>query len=98
MLRRHGRVSSPVPPAPPHRFERSGPNHLWQMDYKGPLAGPRSTRYLLTVLDDHSRYLLALLQGERVGVRVEGAVVVLLYGQRELRRVPLADLKKGRTV
>jgi transposase InsO family protein len=60
VLRRHGRVATPVPPAPPHRFERSVPNNLWQMDYKGPLAGAASPRYLLTVLDDHSRYLLAL--------------------------------------
>jgi len=41
------------------RFERAQPNELWQMDFKGPLGfnqgvGP------LSVLDDHSRYLLAL--------------------------------------
>ena len=41
------------------RFERSAPNELWQMDFKGPLGynqgvGP------LSILDDHSRYLLAL--------------------------------------
>jgi transposase InsO family protein len=41
------------------RFERSRPNELWQMDFKGPklwhqAVGP------LSVLDDHSRYLLAL--------------------------------------
>ena len=41
------------------RFERSRPNELWQMDFKGPKlwhqpVGP------LSVLDDHSRYLIAL--------------------------------------
>jgi transposase InsO family protein len=41
------------------RFERSAPNELWQMDFKGPKlwhqpVGP------LSVLDDHSRYLLVL--------------------------------------
>ncbi len=41
------------------RFERATPNELWQMDYKSPkgwnaAAGP------LSVLDDHSRYLLVL--------------------------------------
>jgi len=41
------------------RFERSRPNELWQMDFKGPklwhqAVGP------LSVLDDHSRYLIAL--------------------------------------
>ncbi len=41
------------------RFERAIPNELWQMDFKSPkgwnaAAGP------LSVLDDHSRYLLVL--------------------------------------
>src|SRR5271166_4921027 len=41
------------------RFERSRANELWQMDFKGPKlwhqpVGP------LSVLDDHSRYLIAL--------------------------------------
>src|SRR5512135_3000246 len=45
--------------AAPERFERATPNELWQMDFKGPKAwhqpvGP------LSVLDDHSRYLIAL--------------------------------------
>jgi len=47
------------------RFERSQPNELWQMDFKGPklwhqTVGP------LSVMDDHSRYLIAL---EAVGSR-----------------------------
>jgi transposase InsO family protein len=41
------------------RFERGAPNELWQMDFKGPklwhqAVGP------LSVIDDHSRYLIAL--------------------------------------
>lgn len=41
------------------RFERSAPNELWQMDFKGakdwnPVIGP------LSVLDDHSRYVTVL--------------------------------------
>jgi transposase InsO family protein len=41
------------------RFERSEPNELWQMDFKGPKnwhqpVGP------LSILDDHSRYAIAL--------------------------------------
>jgi transposase InsO family protein len=47
------------PPAV-QRYERSKPNELWQMDFKGPPGvsgvGP------LSVLDDHSRYLPALRQ------------------------------------
>lgn len=48
------------PPAP-QRFQREAPNQLWQMDFKSPKGwdepvGP------LSVLDDHSRYLIALQQ------------------------------------
>jgi len=59
------------------RFERSQANELWQMDFKGPLqrgneSGP------LSVLDDHSRYVIALramedLRGETVREQMEGA-------------------------
>jgi transposase InsO family protein len=40
------------------RFERSQPNELWQMDFKGPQGNQRMGP--LSVLDDHSRYLLVL--------------------------------------
>jgi transposase InsO family protein len=41
------------------RFARSAPNQLWQMDFKSPLgwAAPVGP---LSVLDDHSRYAIAL--------------------------------------
>lgn len=43
------------------RFERSAPNQLWQMDFKGP-PGFNKTSPVgpLSVLDDHSRYVLTL--------------------------------------
>jgi len=41
------------------RFERERPNELWQMDFKGPKGWPQSIGPL-SVLDDHSRYLIAL--------------------------------------
>jgi transposase InsO family protein len=59
VLARHGRAASRGPAAPPQRFERSAPNHLWQMDFKGPLFDVGPKLYLFSVLDDHSRYLLA---------------------------------------
>lgn len=63
ILRRHGRL---VPEEcdkhrPWQRFEAPYPNALWQMDFKGhvPLtAGGRC--HPLTVLDDHSRFALAV--------------------------------------
>lgn len=60
VLRRHGRTAAAAPASPSQRFQRSVPNHLWQMDFKGPLRQLPRRRYLLTIEDDHSRYLLAL--------------------------------------
>jgi transposase InsO family protein len=62
ILRRHGRVAAPpaAAAAPPQRFERPAPNELWQLDFKGPIEVDRRRVAPLVVLDDHSRYLLAL--------------------------------------
>ncbi len=43
------------------RFEREQPNQLWQMDFKGQ-KGSSAAIGPLSVLDDHSRYLVALEQ------------------------------------
>jgi len=59
------------------RFERKQPNELWQMDFKGPKGWPQPVGPL-SVLDDHSRYLIALAangstQGEPVRQQLEEA-------------------------
>jgi len=77
VLLRHGLVRDcDRPSSAPQRFERSAPNELWQMDFKGPLwrgdcLGP------LSVIDDHSRYLVALKRvastsGDLVREHLEG--------------------------
>jgi transposase InsO family protein len=43
------------------RFERSAPNELWQMDFKGHFAMDQGRCHPLTVLDDHSRYSIGLI-------------------------------------
>lgn len=46
------------------RFERSEPNQLWQMDFKGignRLAERHGAVYPLSILDDHSRFLVGLV-------------------------------------
>jgi len=43
------------------RFARKAPNELWQMDFKGP-AGWNAATGPLAVLDDHSRYAIALAE------------------------------------
>lgn len=62
VLARHGRLQPTPPQLPPatQRFERSAPNELWQLDHKGPIEIGRRRRHPLTVMDDHSRYLLLL--------------------------------------
>ena len=64
-------------PAAVQRFERAQPNELWQMDFKGPKGWPQAVGPL-SVLDDHSRYLIALAgngstKGEPVREQLEEA-------------------------
>jgi len=42
------------------RFEHVAPNQLWQMDFKGDFKLPHGRCYPLTILDDHSRFSIAL--------------------------------------
>jgi transposase InsO family protein len=42
------------------RFEHAAPNDLWQMDFKGHVALRSGRLHPLTVLDDHSRFSVAL--------------------------------------
>ena len=62
IIRRRGLVSKEASSkAATKRFERSQPNELWQMDFKGEylLRGPGRC-YPLSILDDHSRYAVGL--------------------------------------
>jgi transposase InsO family protein len=59
------------------RFERGAPNELWQMDFKSP-KGWNAPVGPLSVLGDHSRYLLVLqavwsTRAELVREQLEGA-------------------------
>jgi transposase InsO family protein len=63
VLRRNGKLN-PAETAkhqPFTRFERSAPNELWQMDFKGHFAMDQGRCHPLTVLDDHSRYSLGII-------------------------------------
>jgi transposase InsO family protein len=72
------------------RFEREHPNQLWQMDFKGQ---KETTAHIgpLSVLDDHSRYVVGLEQigntrGEAVRERLEG-----LFGSHGVPEAMLMD-------
>lgn len=58
ILRRHGWEPGVRAARPPIRFEAAAPHELWQLDFKGwhPLRTGRV--HPLTVLDDHSRFLV----------------------------------------
>lgn len=63
ILRRHGLLDpeESLKHRAVQRFERAKPNQLWQMDFKGYfLLQDQTNCHALTILDDHSRYLVAL--------------------------------------
>jgi transposase InsO family protein len=64
ILRRHGAALGAFGGGhePFIRFEHAAPNDLWQMDFKGhvPFAAGPGRLHPLTVLDDHSRFCVAL--------------------------------------
>lgn len=62
VLQRHERIDATrVGAVGYERFERPAPNQLWQMDFKGWHVLSDGVRcHPLTVVDDHSRYLLCL--------------------------------------
>jgi transposase InsO family protein len=91
VLGRCGRAASRGPAARPQRFERSAPNHLWQMDYKGPLWDTGPKRYLFTVIDDHSRYLLALPVCTDQTMATAWAALWALFGEVGLPESILSD-------
>jgi transposase InsO family protein len=65
------------------RFERTRPNELWQMDFKGHFPIDRGRCHPLTVLDDHCRYSLGLIacgDETRATVRAHLTSVFRRYG------------------
>jgi len=66
VLRRNGLVAATRKrkPKADRRFEREVSNDLWQIDATEMLLGDGTKAYVINILDDHSRYLLASLAGE----------------------------------
>lgn len=61
ILHRSGRINPEQPAQGPFcRFEHLAPNDLWQMDFMGHRPLDRGRVHPLTILDDHSRFGLAL--------------------------------------
>jgi transposase InsO family protein len=62
ILQRNGCIDASASAAhqPWQRFEHEAPNELWQMDFKGHFAVGAERCHALTVLDDHSRFVVCL--------------------------------------
>ncbi|MFC5522524.1 IS481 family transposase [Polaromonas jejuensis] len=62
ILHRHGLITPQASLAAQRwqRFEHESPNALWQIDFKGDFQTSQGRCYPLTLLDDHSRFNLAL--------------------------------------
>ena len=61
VLHRHGLIQpSQREQSATLRFEHDAPNDLWQMDFKGHFALQQGRCHPLTLLDDHSRFSLAI--------------------------------------
>lgn len=61
VLHRHELIQSPEKTREARlRFEHDAPNDLWQMDFKGHFALQQGRCHPLTILDDHSRFNLAI--------------------------------------
>lgn len=92
ILARHGRTARPAAaPADPLRFERGAPNELWQLDFKGAVWVARAKCFPLTVLDDHSRYLLALRPCADQTMATAWGVLWDVFGEAGLPDAVLCD-------
>jgi transposase InsO family protein len=72
------------------RFERAVPNELWQMDFKGP-KGFTDRPGPLSVMDDHSRYLLALQHLESGRIQAVQQCLIHTFEQSGMPDAMLMD-------
>lgn len=92
IVRRAQLLSAGVAPTPWQRFERTTPNELWQMDFKGHFPTQAGSRcHPLTVLDDHSRFNVVLSpQADQTGQTVK-TILEHAFGQYGLPEQILCD-------
>jgi transposase InsO family protein len=92
-LQRNGLIAPQPPrrPKPTRRFERAVANDLWQIDATQVKLGGGERVWVIDVLDDHARYLLAALASERLTGAPAWACFVAAAAQHGLPRQLLSD-------
>ncbi|HUF81761.1 MAG TPA: IS481 family transposase [Burkholderiales bacterium] len=88
ILHRHGLIAAQetIRHRPFTRFERATANELWQIDFKGHFAVGSGRCHPLTLIDDHSRYAVALVacaNERRAGVEAALRAAFERYGLPE---------------
>jgi transposase InsO family protein len=73
------------------RFERAAPNQLWQMDFKGDVILDHGRCHPLSVLDDHSRFLLGLFACAAQTAETVRSHLTALFRRYGLPEVILCD-------
>src|SRR5262249_23026771 len=91
IIARHGLLCRPEREDALLRFERWAPNELWQMDHKCDLEIARARRSQLTILDDHSRYLLRLAPVPDRAITTAFTVLWDLMGEVGMPQAVLSD-------
>jgi transposase InsO family protein len=91
ILHRHGVLQREAPPKPIQTYERSSPNQLWQIDFKGPLEVERRRVCPLSILDDHSRFLLKVQVGPDLTMNTAWKFLWETFGEYGLPDAVLCD-------
>jgi transposase InsO family protein len=93
ILGRTGCITQTVcePKPTPLCFERAAPHQLWQCDHKGPLEVARQTVHPFTILDDHSRYLIACQVCTNLTTRTAFEILWNAFGEVGMPEAILCD-------
>ncbi len=91
ILERRGLVQEDVHTPALRRFERSVPNELWQMDTKGKYPLPHAECHPLSMVDDHSRYVVGLYALRELTIEQTWACLVETFGHYGVPQAMLMD-------
>lgn len=81
ILKRHGLIDpvEALKHKPFQHYQKAQPNELWQMDFKGDFQLARGRCYPFTILDDHSRFNVALQACARNTTPIIQAILIRVF-------------------